>query len=200
MFSPDIITPYDCMDDFKPRNTCAVRFEDMRYAKTVIVTDKFGKEKEVQKGPVIYKAESHNLVVDTGRKTILELLTGLSTTTFLFGGVGSSGASSTDPTQTALTSELTVGGPAARPGLLDLTGGSLTTGDVVSNISGSNRWLLTVVYSYTTAQFNGDTFAEYGLFSAATYGTGVMLCRFVPTSSFSKTSSFQAVVEWGLAA
>lgn len=184
---------------------CNVKAYHEPYRRTISAWDVSGKEYEISKAPVVWEAKSKNVILDFGRKTILRGLFNISTITyFLFGCVGDSNVSPTDPSLDRLQNELITGGPASRPGITDSAGGALDASDVVSSVSGNNRFKIVVKYVYSTSDFNSETMAEFGLNDTSAFpGTptsvsGIMLCRFVPNSSFVKSSSFSVSVEWTL--
>lgn len=172
--------------------------EDMRFSRNVIQFDKYHREiGEKKVHPIVWEARNSNLVMDYGRQSLLwtQFVTGSPTVKFLFGSVGNSASTPTDHTLNALVGELT--GNAARVGITDISGGTLVTGDITSETSGSNFWKIVTQFIYDVSDLNnGATFAEFGMHDNTTFATGNMFARFCPTSSFVKTSAFRVTVQW----
>lgn len=168
----------------------------MLYRWHVIFTD-------INTGEVVHEEEKDNLVVDTGRADILNLIFGLSASSVMIaGGVGAS-ATAADYTDTRLTHELIY--DSSRKLLTNTSGVSLTSSDVVLDptVIGSCtfREKIVVQYVYEAPDANdGNQFAEFGLFSSTalpatpTSTSGVMLNHLVISSPFTKSASLTCTV------
>lgn len=173
-----------------------------------VLLDRYGRPKlvEFRRYPIVYECRHGNVVVNTGKVNILySQFIPSQGVKIIAGGVGSNTANTTDITQIHLGNELIAG--SARVSLTNTAGVALTTTDVAIVTGQTYTELVTVQYIYlTTDSNNGSVFGEYGLFSSTTLpasGTstsGVMYARYVPTSSFTKNSSFQVTMQWGQAA
>lgn len=187
--------------------------EDMRYPYWVEETELVNingvlrkVKKEVKKHPIVYECKNGNVVVNTGKINILQsqFISGQGVK-IVAGGVGSNTANTTDITQVRLGNELIAG--SARVSLTNTAGTTLVNGDISAPSGQTYTELITVQFIYLTSDANnGSVFGEYGLFSSTTLpatGTtvsGIMYARYVPTSSFTKNSSFQVTMQWGQAA
>lgn len=188
-------------------STWQVIAEDMRYAKDTVLLKPDGSGDIVKRGPVIYRVQNKNTIVDLARKEMLSDIFGFGTiASFLAGSVGNDGSNPTDATRDRLVFEL-LGNAPNRMGITDTGLNPLDATDIISEVSGSNRWKIIAQYVFdTTDGNNGQIFAEYGIHSSmSTPGSptglsGVMFARFVPTSSFTKTSAFKVTVLWTLRA
>jgi len=172
--------------------------EDMRYAKPTTLWHK-GKEHIIMRGPVVYEVKSSNLLMNFGRDNALRqqfnITDGPSQTFWDYGGVGDDATSPTTTTFTALQNELTAG--TNRKALTDVAGGSINNADISGEITGNFTRKIVVQYEYAQVDvdLDGETFAEYALFDAQPVVTGNMFNRFVPATSFVKSSSFKVTVQ-----
>jgi hypothetical protein len=180
--------------------------QDMRYGRNIEIMRE-GILVEEREYPIVYDCRHGNLVMNVGRVNMLQsqFLTGA--VAIIAGGVGSNNANTTDATQVHLGAELIAG--TSRPTLTNTSGTTLSTvsaSSAITLVTGqSYNEIITAQWQYATGDANnGSTFAEYGMFSSTTLpgtstGTsGTMFARYVPTSSFTKTSSFLVTIQWSI--
>lgn len=192
--------------------------EDMRYSRweerPLLVKGKpwfdpkTGQQKfiEVKTHPIVYECTHGNVVVNDGKINILQSqFIASSGVKIIAGSVGSSNATPTDITLHHLVSELISG--SARVTLTNTAGTAPANGDISLITGQTYTELITLQYIYLTSDANnGSVFAEYGLHSSTTLPasptstSGILYARFVPSSSFTKNSSFQVTMQWGQAA
>lgn len=129
---------------------------------------------DAETGDVIDEYRGHNLLVSAGRNAIATWLldgTGTQPTHIAFGDDDTAVSAS----QTTLVSEIASGRFA------------FTSTSRMDNVTRYE-------YNLTSAQLNGETLKELGLFNASSSGT--MFSRIVLGTSISKTSSIAVTVKW----
>lgn len=191
--------------------TPVVYAEDKRYSRKVIARDRNGKEYERVEHPIVWLCRTGNIVVDLGRKNALKQAFGISgTTTFGYGSVGDDAGviiTSADYTATHLGNEIILadGTYTGRRPIVSLDDDALADGDFTLSPSGGNRYRVPVKFDFPEDHpSNGETMAEFGIHSSATFPvsggatSGVMLARFVPTTSFDKDEAFAVTMKWTL--
>ena len=148
-----------------------------------------------EKDKVVYEQHKHNLIVRDGRKNVLRQTFNLDTPItggFKFLGTGT-GTTAAAVTQTALVTEL-IGAPN-RLTCTNTAGAALSDTDIVQETSGSFDQKIVLQGIYGTGDNNASTLAEYGLFSQAATGGGILFSRFVPATGIAKTSSISVTVQ-----
>lgn len=160
---------------------------------------------------VLSEEDKTNLIVDTGRTDVLDLLFNLTGQAALVGlGVGASSTAAVH-TDTRLNYEYTAtdsaAGPTKRYTLTNTSGAALSASDVVSDTFtdglGNTFYKKIVVQSIipTTDPNVGQPFQEYGLFTSQnlpatpTSTSGLMFNHLVAASAIIKDGSTQIVVQ-----
>lgn len=154
-------------------------------------------------GEVLFDFTKENLITDDGRTHALSLLAGATgTVTFVAMAVGDDDGSSLAlaATNVRLGNELL--GNAQRIACTDSGGGSFATGDVQSEVSGSNRKYLIWQAIFPEGDGNnGSNFRELALMSTTTLpGTpttqsGTMFNRIILDADIPKTDQFILTVQ-----
>lgn len=154
-----------------------------------------------------YEVLDHNLVVNSGRVHALARIVGMTAgLSFPYLGVGSDNGTILALANTNLTLGNELIANASRITCTDTVGNPLSSDPLSTIVADSSvspyqeKIVIQGVYGTSDAN-NGSTFAEYGLFSTATLpstgsGTsGTMYNRFLPASSFVKSSSLAVTIQ-----
>jgi hypothetical protein len=155
-------------------------------------TPTFNTKTNQWEGDLVSHEVGYNKICNNGRDELLKLLFGLSGTDFEAGGVGDS-TTATSETHDRLQNELITG--TTRKALTDASGGALGSADIAAGTLPYFREL-TVMWEYPNGDaLDGETFAEFALFSTnvlpgtPTGTSGIMFNRFLATTPFVKDTN-----------
>lgn len=162
----------------------------------------------IHTGEVTYEETQKNLIVDTGRADILNLLFGFSGVTLVAMGAGASGTTAAY-TDTKLYYEYPTTASGTRYALFNQNGIALSGSDVQQNTFVDTTESPNITYRYVIAiqatipandPNNGNPYQEYGLFSVNTLPatpsstSGTMFNRLVANTAIIKDNSTQIIV------